>query len=141
MGQTKDPEDGAAVAFSIFLAVAVYGVRRLQKFVAVYCPVELTLVRFPGIPCLLRPASLSACPGQPAGSDIAAMRAPAISEVEASRVVQDIPAIARKRCQSRDGYTVVFSAFVRLGTLEVPFCTKLHESCGSLCPASKHRNV
>jgi hypothetical protein len=29
MGQTTDPEDGAAVAYSIYIAVAVYGVRQV----------------------------------------------------------------------------------------------------------------
>jgi hypothetical protein len=36
MGKVGDPTDGAAVAFSIFIAVAVYGVGHCQNFASIH---------------------------------------------------------------------------------------------------------
>ena len=74
MGQTKDPEDGAAVAASIFIAVAVYGVCQTSKSKVIF-PVELILFFPTGFPYILRPASLSEYPEQSTGSDITAVKA------------------------------------------------------------------
>jgi hypothetical protein len=74
MGQTTDPDNGDAVAFSLFMAVAVYGVRQLPNLHSMSYLAKLILLWSSGIPCLLWPASLSTYSKQSTGSNIAAVR-------------------------------------------------------------------
>lgn len=57
MGSEEDPADGAAVAASVFGAVAIYGVCHST---APYPRILLVLIAIPGFPRLLRRPSLSA---------------------------------------------------------------------------------
>ena len=87
MGQTKNPDDGAAVATSIFIAVAVYGVSQIWEIVLPYLRVLTPLLSL-GFPRLLRPSRLFTYPEQPTWSDIVAVKARTL--VEAGLVEEDI---------------------------------------------------
>jgi hypothetical protein len=72
MGSVEDPKDGAVVASSIFLAVAVYGVHQLSSRNKQDDNKLMTAV---GFPSLLRLPSVSTHPAEQAGSDIFAVKA------------------------------------------------------------------